>query len=91
MKIRRPTTLRGRLTLWYTGVLTAMLLLLGSISVVLLDRTLKNNVDDSLKSIAHAMAVSVKRPSLYGSDIEESLRSLHEIGSVGKYGNTNTH
>ena len=53
-----------------------MLLLLGSISVVLLDRTLKNNVDDSLKSIAHAMAESVKRPSLYGSDIEESLRSL---------------
>jgi heavy metal sensor kinase len=85
VKIRRPTTLRGRLTLWYTGVLTAMLLLLGSISVVLLDRTLKNNVDDSLKSIAHAMAESVKRPSLYGSDIEESLRSLLGPGLADRF------
>ena len=50
--IGRSTTLRGRLTLWYTGILTAMLALLGATSVMLLDHGLRNNVDDSLNSVA---------------------------------------
>jgi len=52
----RPTTVRGRLILWYTGILTAMLALLGGTSVFLLDRGLRNNVDDSLNSFARAIA-----------------------------------
>ncbi len=72
----RPTSLRGRLTLWYTGILTAMLVLLGASSVLLLDRGLRNNIDDSLTSVARTIAEPVRRPAFFGSDIEESLQSL---------------
>ena len=76
MRIGRPSTLRGRLTLWYTGILTAMLVLLGGTSVILLDRGLRSNLDDSLSSVARAIGESVRRPALFGSDIEDSLQSL---------------
>jgi heavy metal sensor kinase len=72
----RPNTLRGRLTLWYTGVLTAMLALLGATAVMLLDRGLRNNVDASLNSVARAIAESVRRPSVFGPDIEDTLQSM---------------
>jgi heavy metal sensor kinase len=71
-----PTTLRGRLTLWYTGVLTALLVLLGTASFILLTHGLLNTVDDSLNSLAHAIADSVQRPSSQTPDIEDSLRAL---------------
>jgi heavy metal sensor kinase len=74
--IGRPTTLRGRLTLWYTGILTAMLALLSATSVILLDRALRNNVDDSLSSVARAIAETVRRPSFFGPDIEDTLQSM---------------
>jgi len=72
----RPTSLRGRLTLWYTGVLTAMLALLACTSVFLLDHGLRKNVDDSLNSVARAIADSVRRPSLLPPDVEDSLQSM---------------
>jgi heavy metal sensor kinase len=75
MKLR-PATLRGRLTLWYTGILTAMLALLGATSVMLLDHGLRRNVDDSLNSLAHAIAGSVRRPSFLGADVEDSLLGM---------------
>jgi heavy metal sensor kinase len=74
--IGRPTTLRGRLTLWYTGILTAMLALLSATSVILLDRALRNNVDDSLSSVARAIAETVRGPSFFGPDIEDTLQSM---------------
>jgi heavy metal sensor kinase len=69
-------SLRGRLTLWYTGILTAMLALLSATSVILLDRGLRNNVDDSLVSVARAIADTVRRPSFFGPDIEDTLQSM---------------
>ena len=74
--IRHPSTLRGRLTLWYTGILTAMFALLALTSVILLDRGLRNNVDDSLNTVGRAIADSVRRPSFFGPDIEDSLQSM---------------
>jgi len=74
--IWRPTTLRGRLILWYTGILTAMLALLGATSVMLLDHGLRNNVDDSLNSVARAIAESVRRPSFFPPAIEDTLESM---------------
>jgi heavy metal sensor kinase len=62
-----------------------MLVLLGATSVVMLDHGLRNNVDDSLNSIAHAMAESVERPSLYGSDMDESLQSLLGPGLADRF------
>ncbi len=74
--IGRPTTLRGRLTLWYTGILTAMLALLALTSAMLLDRGLRNNVDDSLNAVARVIAESVRSSSPFGPDIEDSLQSM---------------
>jgi len=72
----RPNTLRGRLTFWYTGILTAMLALLGATAVVLLDRGLRSNVDDSLSSLANTLATSVRRPSILAPDLEEALQGM---------------
>ena len=74
--IWRSTTLRGRLTLWYTGILTATFAVLGTTSVLLLDRGLRQNVDDSLDSVANAIADSVQRPSFFGPELEEYLQSM---------------
>ena len=72
----RPTTLRGRVTLWYTGLLTAMLALFGGTSVVLLDQGLRKDLDASLYSVARTIAQSVRRPSAFGPGVEDSLQSM---------------
>jgi heavy metal sensor kinase len=71
----RPTTLRGRLVVWYTGILTAMVVLLGLTEVFLLDHGLRKNVDDSLNSVARVIATSAQHPAFFGSELEESLQS----------------
>jgi heavy metal sensor kinase len=53
-----------------------MIALLGATSVMLLDRGLRSNVDASLNSIARAIAESVRRPSFFGPDIEDTLQSM---------------
>ncbi len=72
----RPRTLRGRLTLWYTGILTAMLVLLGATTIIRLDHVLRSTVDDSLNSLASAISDSVRQPSSLAPDIEDSLQSM---------------
>ena len=53
-----------------------MFAVLGATSVILLDRGLRMNVDDSLNSVASAIADSVRRPSFFGPDIEDALQSM---------------
>jgi heavy metal sensor kinase len=71
----RPRTLRARLTLWYTVALSGMLVVLGGVAFVLLDRGLRANVDASLLSVARVVAESARRPAAEGSlaDILESM------------------
>lgn len=69
-------TLRGRLVLWYTGILSAMLALLGATSLMMLDHSLRQNIDDSLNSVARAIAESVRRPSFYPPSLEDTLESM---------------
>ena len=70
------STLRGRLVLWYTGILCAMLAILGATSLMMLDHSLRQNIDDSLNSVARAIAESVRRPSFYPPSIEDTLESM---------------
>ena len=58
-----PQTLRGRLIVWYTALLTATLAALGATALVLLDRSLRTNVDTSLHSLAQVIGETVRRPS----------------------------
>ena len=72
----RPHTLRGRLIAWYTALLTATLAALGGTTLVLLDRSLRANVDSSLQSLAQAIAESVRRPSPLGPGLDEMVESM---------------
>src|SRR5712691_7215458 len=81
----RPRTLRARLTLWYTVLLSGMLALLGVIALVLLDRGLRDNVDASLKSVARSIAESTRGPSRFGPDLDENLESLLGPGLAERF------
>ncbi len=74
--IWRSSTLRSRLVVWYTGILTAMVVLLGAIAVFLLDHGLRKNVDDSLNSVALVIAKSAQHAAFFGPEFEESLQSM---------------
>ncbi|HEV8712181.1 MAG TPA: ATP-binding protein [Candidatus Binatia bacterium] len=71
-----PRTLRARLTLWYTLLLSGMLALLGVVALVLLDHGLRDNVDASLKSVARSIAESTRGPARFGPDLDDTLESL---------------
>ncbi len=68
--------LRTRLTLWYTALLSGMLLLFGVAALTLLDRGLHDNVDASLKSVARSIASSVRDAPRSGPNLEEELEAL---------------
>src|SRR5262249_12238841 len=68
------SSLRARLTLWYTAALGALLAVLGTAAFVLLDRGLWTTVDASLLSVARAIAQSAREPAPLR--IDELLGSL---------------
>jgi heavy metal sensor kinase len=53
-----------------------MLAFLGGVSFILLDHGLRNNLDESLNSVGRAIADSVRRPSFFAPDIEDSLQAM---------------
>ena len=78
MKIR-PATLRGRLTIWCSVILGVMLAMSGAASLMLLDRSLRNNVDASLDSVGQTVASVAQQtldPAAGLHDIVESLLGL---------------
>ena len=80
-----PHTLRGRLIAWYTALLTATLAALGGTTLVLLDRSLRANVDVSLQSLAQAIAQSVRQPSPLGPPLDEMLESMLGPGFAERF------
>ena len=72
----RPRSLRARLTLWYTGVLAALLLVFGAAALVLLDRALRANVDTSLATLARTIATSTAARDARGAELEDTLDAL---------------
>ena len=60
--------------LWYTAGVSALLLVLGVTAFVLLDRGLRANVDDSLTSVARAIAASSDATS--GASLSDQIESL---------------
>jgi hypothetical protein len=57
----RPRSLRARLTLWSTSLLTLTLLLLGTIAYSLLGYSLARDLDRALQGVAVALAESPSR------------------------------
>jgi heavy metal sensor kinase len=75
-----PRTLRARLTLWYTALFSGTLVLLGMTAFILLEHGLRDNVDTSLQSIAHALAESTRSSTPFGRDLDDVLESLFGPG-----------
>jgi len=69
-------SIRGRLTLWYTGILAATLILLGLVTYGLLMRGLWQDVDTTLDGVAKAVAQAAHRPvpGVFPPDMDEILR-----------------
>ncbi len=71
-----PRTLRARLTVWYTALLSGMLTVLGLAALVLLERGLHENIDASLDSVARAIAETTRAAPRFGPGLDEILESF---------------
>jgi heavy metal sensor kinase len=69
-------SLRIRLILWYTGLLTVTLLLLGGATYLLLSYSLSRQLDASLNSVAKTLSERAHASSstLFQSEIDEAFR-----------------
>lgn len=69
-------SIRARLTLWYLGLLTLSLLLLGGSAYGLLSYTLAREVDASLQSVAQALAERTHGPpaAIIPGEVEQLFR-----------------
>jgi heavy metal sensor kinase len=68
-------TVRARLTLWYVGVLAAVLLLVGGLIYVLLARALYARIDDNLRGVVAIAATSLANDLAEGQDTLDAARS----------------
>jgi len=73
---RRSLTIHARLTLWYTGILAATLLILGGVSYGLLERSLWQDVDSALEGVARATIRAAEQQAgpVLPHETEEFLR-----------------
>ena len=71
-----PRTLRARLTVWYTALLSGMLAALGLAALMLLERGLRDNIDASLDSVARAIADTARTAPRFGPGLDEILESF---------------
>lgn len=71
-----PRTLRARLTVWYTVLLSGMLAVLGLTALVLLERGLRENIDVSLDSVARSIAETTQTAPRLGPGLDEILESF---------------
>jgi signal transduction histidine kinase len=80
-------SIRARLTLWYTGILAATLILLGAASYGLLMRGLWQDVDATLERVAKALSQTAMAPAtdFFPSDLDEVLRRFFGPNLVDKW------
>ncbi len=73
MKLR---SIRTRLTLWYTGLLTLTLLILGSVTYGLMVNSLSRDIDTALENIAQVLNQQAQReaPSLFSARVADNWR-----------------
>lgn len=72
----RPRTLRARLTVWYTALLSGMLAVLGIAALMLLERGLHHNIDASLESVARSISETTQTTSRRGPGLDDILESF---------------
>ena len=80
-------SIRARLTLWYTGLLTVTLLLLGGAAYLLLAYSLAHDVDAALHGIASTLAEEAHRNSAspFPAEIDETFRRFFGFSPRDRY------
>ena len=68
-------SVRARLTLWYVGLLGAMLLIFSGIVYGLLSRALYARVDESLDALVNVAEVSLTHDAAEGQSVEDAALS----------------
>ncbi len=84
MRIR---SIRTRLTLWYTSLLTVTFLLLGGTTYGLLVYSLSREVDAALKGVAQALAQEGprRRTTFFPSDVDQVFRRFFGFSPFDRY------
>jgi heavy metal sensor kinase len=80
-------SIRARLTLWYTGIVAATLILLGGVAYGLLMRSLWQDVDATLESVAKTLAQTAHPPAPepLPPDLDEVMRRLFGAGLADRF------
>jgi heavy metal sensor kinase len=83
----RPRSIRARLTLWYTGLLTLTILLLGASAYSLLGYSLARDLDRALQGVAVTLAEqpSRSRLSAVSPDIDAIFRRFFGMSPWDRY------
>jgi two-component system OmpR family sensor kinase len=83
----RIRSIRTRLTLWYSSLLTLTLLVLASTAYGLLTYSLSHDLDVALKGVAKAMAESVQSGTtrLFPSDIDRVFQEFFGFSPLERY------
>src|SRR5262245_22469872 len=82
-----PRSIRARLTLWYTSLLTVTVLLLGGTAYELLGYSLARDLDRALQGVALALAEQPSRgsPPSMPADIEAIFRRFFGFSPWDRY------
>lgn len=80
-------SIRARLTLWYTGLLTVTLLLLGGVTYGLMVRSLDRDVDNALRNIAQVLSVQVRKEAaaMFPTNIDDVFRRFFGFSPHDRY------
>src|SRR5215510_15572933 len=83
----RPRSIRARLTLWYTGLLTITILLLGGIAYSLLGYSLARDLDRALQGVAVVLSEHPSRGRLpaVAPDIDAIFRRFFGMSPWDRY------
>jgi len=80
----RPLSIRSRLTIWYVGVLLAILAVVSGLSYSVLRWSLLQEVDASLVAVAHIVREADERGA-GGSEAERLIRDMLGPGSADQF------
>src|SRR6266446_5728898 len=83
----RPRSIRARLTLWYTSLLTVTILLLGASAYGFLGYSLARDIDRALQGVAVALSEQPSRSRLpaVSPDIDAIFRRFFGISPWDRY------
>jgi hypothetical protein len=83
----RPRSIRARLTLWYTSLLTVTILVLGGTAYGLLGYSLAQDVDRALQGVAQVLAERSRggSVSLVPGDIDSLFRQFFGLSPWDRY------